>query len=300
MDASRLDDYATWVDQTPFAVRTAVLSAGGWQAVFARRPRLPLWAHRIRNYFNAEPLWLLRLTEKEGDALIGRLGAGIKLRNVHLRNRFLKTHPAFRDIDWVKKLPDPPKNLPNQGIFDDIGEKFALSDDVYRDNNGAHWFQMSPGGTIYHWGSEPWWPGFEAFIQMGKQPLLPVFKLIAPDGTGGSGETIIRNPQKYDLRLPMGQKVKIGRPWIGNVHLPEWVADQIVEDAWHRGSYNYAETTEVGLPQHERFDVDPHTRHKKVPRVYVNPDRRQPLYARRFPRTAPGETKPLAEQVDGP
>ena len=201
----------------------------------------------------------------------------------------------------MKKLPAPPANLPSQGIFDDIGEKFALSDDVYRDNQGAHWFQMAPGGTIYHWGSEPWWPGFEAFIQMGKQPILPVFKLIAPDGTGGSAETIIRNPRVHDLKLPVGRTIKIGRPYIGTVvAMPEWVDSQVVEDAWHRGSYNFAETVEVGLPQHERFDVHPHTRHKSVRNVYVNPDRRLPLYARKFPAVAPGESKPLAEQLDSP
>ena len=62
---------------------------------------------------------------------------------------------------------------------------------MYKDESNHTWFQMSSGATIYHWGRDPVVPAVEALWQLGKQAVVPIFKLVSPDQTGGSSETII-------------------------------------------------------------------------------------------------------------
>ena len=171
-------------------------------------------------------------------------------------------------------------------------EKWALQGPVYKDDENWIWYQMSEGGGIYHWGAEPIIGEVEApWVELkawaGKPP--PIFKLIAPDGTGGSRETILRNPHQ------MSAVVK-------KVHFWTLVAHLTVFDVWHGGSYNYSETSVAGTPGHDLRDVDPHN-YNRFSGVYVNPpDRRSPLSQRFFPKRAPGDSpqrRPLAEQVDG-
>jgi hypothetical protein len=246
MDAKMLGDYTNWVGKTPKAILEAVKQVGGWAKVFP--DKLPLWAHRIRNYFNREPASLMRLDEKRTERLIKRVNEG------------LGWHPA---------------------------EKFALTDDVYKDADGWVWYQMNEGGTIYHWGSQPGWTApAESLWQEIKEKAgipAPVFKLIAPDGTGGSRETILRNLRN---RFTVVKKVNF---------LAD-VSYMVITDYLNQGSYNYSETIKAGYSEHKMRDVKPH---EKYPKHYVNPSesRFSSIAQRTFPEKAPGENIPLAQQV---
>jgi hypothetical protein len=79
---------------------------------------------------------------------------------------------------------------------DEIGTIKALSGAVYEDALGRSiWFQMSPGGAIYHFGEKIRWPTLRSIeATLDGQERAPVFKLVCPDGTGGSREVCIKNP----------------------------------------------------------------------------------------------------------
>jgi hypothetical protein len=100
------------------------------------------------------------------------------------------------------------------------------------------------------------------------QKGTPVFKLICPDGTGGSKETIVRNTYSQSK--------------IGETNKAKLVFDKVVVIMKHQGSYNFAETSVKGLETHEKYDV--HT-HKKDPNYIDPPDRFDPLSKRIFTAT---------------
>lgn len=156
---------------------------------------------------------------------------------------------------------------------------------------------MDPGGAIYHYGEKPWWPGGESvWVSTFKgQKQVPVFKLVSPDGTGGSRECCITNP--FDEPFQMGKIVvpNKGKANIGAVNEEVKVADRMVKDPVKQGSYNYAETVDQGLAAHNRYDVDTDL---MTPTFFVDPpDRFSQLLFRRFPEND-GQGKPLADQVD--
>lgn len=251
MNLEQLKDYNNWVDKSAKEILNAVRQIdGGWITVFP--DKLPLWAHRVRNYFNREPKSLLRLNDS--------------LANVYIRRLEQKR---------------PPKK---------IAEKYALSDDVYKDAQDWIWYQMNEGGTIYHWGRDPLVPLLEAPFQEVKEKLgipVPVFKLVAPDGTGGSRETILRNIHRTFVVVKK-------RNFLA------YVAHMVDTDPWLRGSYNYSETVSVGLPAHEMRDVDTHKKYSSIPNVYVNPPDPYPFSSpseRFFPEKAYNESTPLAKQI---
>jgi hypothetical protein len=94
MNLEQLKDYNRWIGKSPMEILNAVRQInGGWETVFPNK--LPLWAHRIRNYFNREPKSLLRLNESKAEPYLQRI--------------------------ITKRPPDK------------IAEKYALTDDVYRD-----------------------------------------------------------------------------------------------------------------------------------------------------------------------
>lgn len=232
MDIDKLRDYDEWIDKTPEQILTAVKQVNGWGVVFPGT--LPLFAHQVRNFFNVEPTSLTLYARNDGNQY-----------SKEVRKRF---------EDW--------------GFVDKAKGILALSGDVYWDQSNRTWFQMSAGGTIYHWGGEPTWDIVDATFSnyVRKQDGVPVFKLISPDGTGGSAETIIRNRSRFTIGVP-NELVQ--------------VTDRVVRDYHDQGSYNYSETVEVGLPTHEKHDVAPH---RKYPKYYLNPPNRfLPLNARRFP-----------------
>ena len=161
---------------------------------------------------------------------------------------------------------------------------------------------MSPGGAIYHFGEKNIRsPKLRAIgAAHAGQEYAPVFKLVCPDGTGGSRECCIENPfdvtHKIRTRVDGEFTTMAGHTTIGAVNEVVNVADRIVKDPVAQGSYNYAETVVKGLPAHERLDVatDP-----MEPSYYVVPANLfqfAELYMRRFPANDP-QGKPLAAQT---
>jgi hypothetical protein len=249
MNLEKLKDYNYWVGQSPKEILNAVRQIkGGWEVVFPNK--LPLWAHRVRNFFNREPKSFLRLEESQGKVFIRRIEA-----------------------------KRPPKQIP---------EKYALSDDVYKDAQNWVWYQMNEGGGIYHWGADPLFPRVEAAVQELKTWLRkppPIFKFIAPDGTGGSRETILRNPHNLYTVVKKNNFLA-------------YVANLIVTDDWEQGSYNYSETIVAGYDAHEKRDVIPH-KENPFNNIYVNPpNRHSPLSERVFPEKANRDSNPLAKQIN--
>ena len=263
MDVSKLREYGYWLDKSAQQILDEVKSVRGWARVFP--DGVPLWAHRVRNFFNHEPISLMRYDADFGRGFLGNVQVGLK----------------------------------------GFAEKLALSDYVYRDNFGHIWFQVSPGGTIYHWGRDPsrWQSdkALEAGVQRGRQAFIPIFKLVYLDGTGGSGETIVENTQDKPVK-EMGLPRKAGRESIGEVDKFEPVADLIlrIRDPIHQGSYNYSETVDAGYDAHVKRDVKPHAKYLwfySRQKMYVNPPNRfMALASRRFPEND-SDGNPLAKQV---
>jgi hypothetical protein len=280
MSVKWLQDYNNWIGKSPQTILEAVNKAG-WGAVFndpIKFPKgLPIWAHRVRNYFNREPYFLSRLDQKES------------------KNR-------------LKKL-DSSVNIEDEGRFNEFIRSRALTINVYVDESGfTVWFQMSAGGTIYHF-KHVKNKTKEAMIQtvLG-QSNTPIFKLISPDVTGGSCETIIKNlvqarstVQQLARKLgPLTQLPNSGDRGssIGYENAVTPVSHLIENDKEYQGSYNYAETAVLGIAKHEKFDIEPHENYAKW--GYDNPtDRHSKLESRRFEKYAKGEVGkiPLAEQI---
>lgn len=139
---------------------------------------------------------------------------------------------------------------------------------------------MSAGGTIYHWGRDVKVDWAEAaYVQKIRgQEGTPVFKLVCPDGTGGSKETIVRN--------------SYSRTKIGETNKPQIVWDKVEVSMKYQGSYNFAETAVAGLDEHEKYDVNTH---KKDANYIDPPDRFEALSKRIFNefviKAAGGKTK---------
>jgi hypothetical protein len=196
--------------------------------------------------------------------------------------------------------PDPKASIDTIG--GEIGTLRALSGDVYEDTPGRTiWFQMVPGAAIYHTGQKirsPTWSAIAA-ITRGKY-IPPFFKLVCPDGTGGSREfasqTRLNVPQvKATGHGAIYTEMK-GRATVGAVNEEVKVADRFLKDSVLQGSYNYAETAVKGLPAHQRLDVntDP-----MAQGYFVEPPNSfqfAELYMRRFPAND-AEGKPLAAQA---
>lgn len=251
-----LGKYTYWQNKSPNQILKEVGTvAGGWRSVFP--DRLPKWAHRVRNFFNQESFLLTRLDQRT---------ALTETQKLSVKSRVF--------ISMV-----------NKNYFDAIGEHGALSGDVYKDRSGRMWFQMSAGGAIYHF-KEVKHKVPEAILQtvLG-QSITPIFKLVSPDGTGGSCETILKNFEgmaraEIDIlnipgvnqiieKLPFGLGDSGGYNF-GEINKPSTVV--IIDNPHYRGSYNYAETVMSGLPAHEKFDIKPHeddpNGYIKVPRPY--------------------------------
>ena len=141
---------------------------------------------------------------------------------------------------------------------------------------GTPLIQMAPGGTVYHWDSNgnsnpDKMTAIRASI-IGQQNI-PVFKLVSPDGSGGSYEAIIRNNGEVTLS-----------------DYDEWfqvLDSKLVTNIKHFGSYNYSETAIVGDEEHTRRDVKPP---ELDPGGYIFPTPGQV-----FPATHRG--KPIADHL---
>ena len=247
LDASELRDPNKWAGRNAEDIVKSVCKAGGWPHLFPLG--VPMWLHKIRNYFNVEPA-TLRLVDQGTTA--------------HWMSEIRKN-------GQLKALIKGPR---------------TLSGHVYFDEEIEVWYQMGAGGTIYHWGRDVigWLDWAEAgaahFIR--GQTGIPIFKLVSPDGTGGSRETIIKNPKldKVAVSSSQGNYFEMQRrSKIGEVNQVNQVKPSIITDGHYQGSYNFAETSVVGLKTHEKYDVETH----KLDGVYVDPpDRFAPLKSRVF------------------
>jgi hypothetical protein len=302
-----LKDYRNWVGETVLDVHYSVIRVGGWQTVFPGA--LPRWASRIRQYFNLTPMTLTLLDREESSRHLQKAQTALpassraKARRKELQSRgmgisFLVPGPSTKPGTSIVK-PDP--QAPIDTMSGEIGTMMALSGDVYEDRLGRSiWFQMTPGGAVYHFGEKIRSPTLRAMgATHAGQEHAPVFKLVCPDGTGGSREVCITNtfdvPRKMRTRVDGEFTTMIGHATIGAVNEEVNVANRIVKDSVSQGSYNYAETTAKGLPAHQRLDVntDP-----MKPGYYVEPSdlfRFSELYMRRFPEND-HEGKSLVDQ----
>jgi hypothetical protein len=242
---SELKDSSEWVLSNAQDILDSVKNAGGWKKVFPSG--IPTWLHKLRNYFNVEPK-CLRLVDKSVT------------------------------VHWMR-------DIRSHGKMDGFIGKRALTGHVYFDEEVEVWYQMSAGATIYHWGDDVRFEKLEAAYtqKVYGQTGIPVFKLVCPDGTGGSKETIISNPvlEKVKVVGPRG-----GVEWelrrsskIGDTNQNVLVNHRVEKKMKYQGSYNFSETAVVGLDDHKKSDVEPH----KKDAVYIDPpDRFAPLKDRIF------------------
>jgi hypothetical protein len=317
MNLTELSDYREWLKHSPFEVHMHVFNLGGWKHLWNSskfRGKPPRWASRVRNYFNTTPKKLTRLDAKTSathlkQAQKAKVAAECAtIKAMHDKSLAAKAGVPLKLPKGCPAQPDPDARM---SFSDTMGTRMALSGDVYIDELKQIWFQMDPGGAIYHYGEKPWWPTVESIWASGVgQELIPVFKLVSPDGTGGSRECCITNPfdQPFELRNNVGTPMdvfvrysgaKMGRLSIGAVNEEVDVSKRVItadKHPVHQGSYNYAETVDQGLTAHNRFDVDTDLMTKTF---FVDPpDPFSQLLLRTFPEKKFGETMPLADQVD--
>src|SRR5262249_1201471 len=270
MDLKDLQDYRKWIGKSPAEVLRSVKMVGGWERVLRA---MPLWAQKVRNYFNEIPF---ALTLWDDD----------------------------RANQWLYNILSVWRANNSWGP---LAVEFAPSGDVYDDDAGRVWLQMTPGAAIYHFGSSPTWPTGEAILtHIRGQDQIPVIKLVHLDRTGGSCECIVNSlrqvptaaaavkyavtPTLMPLVLLRYEKV-IG--WEG---VAVDVSSRLVTQREHQASYNYSETMAKGLGAQELRDVAPHHRD---PMGYVDPPfypHYSTLQLRRFPAND-NQGKPLADQV---
>ncbi len=290
LDRQQLSDYKNWIGQTPWDVHLSIIRAGGWQSVFPGP--LPRWASKIRQYFNLSPMSLTLLDSTQSLPYLKSAQKAIpasahaKARRNELQSRgmgisFYAPGSSAKPGTLLTK-PDPRAAIDSLG--GEIGTMFALSGHVYEDNLGRSiWFQMVPGATLYHLGIEVTSPTRQALeLTYIGQEGIALFKLVSPDGTGGSRECCVTNPAR--------------RGTIGNVGEEVDLAGRYVTDSVNQGSYNYAETVEKGLPEHQRLDVNTDPMLKDYFVVPPNLFRFAELYMREFPAND-RQGKPLAAQA---
>lgn len=244
---SELRDPSEWVNQNAQCILESVRKADGWKQVF---PGIfPMWLHKLRNYFNVEPVTLRLLDQANTNHWMSEIRKHNQLGG------------------WISSK--------------------TLSGHVYVDENNNPWYQMGAGGSIFHWGNEVEimkLEGVHTHLFRG-QTGIPIFKLISPDGTKGSRETIVMNPMvniKEEVDA-MGnvREVAKGESKLGEVGRTVYVKrmELHVTTMEHQGSYNFAETAVIGRDWHTKFDVETHQKDS----IYIDPpDRFTPLKDRIF------------------
>ncbi len=267
MTLSDLQNYHRWVGQSPALILREVKAKGGWETVFPKHKKFPVWASRVRNYFNITPFKLKRLSDD------------LASLNVKL------AHTYYHEGNYLSLILKGKESL----------AALALSGDVYEDDNNRFWFQMSPGSAVYH---------YKKFLPNEAQAILdsivgqksvPIFKLICPDGSGGSCELCLHNGRQQDGRQQAASRSKLhylgtigtthisvneGKDTIGKIG--EWVdiQDMVVTHNVYKGSYNYSETIKAGYKNHDLRDIKPHNASQGF---YVDPPLGIVMELRRFP-----------------
>lgn len=278
MNVDELNDYSNWVGRTPYEIRQSVSRAGGWGNVFPLSKPFPTWASRIRNYFNVYPKWLKKLDSADAD------------RQTRRRN---------------KKSAE--------GGFEGGLAKLALSGDVYEDDNKLIWLEMGRSGSVYHYPDQNILDSMSkeaksASAMVTPRALFPVFKLISPDGLGGSYEICLENAQIFRgfnfyalvkianehpmdhglrfsskllkegvggaLRSTIKEALATGQSSIGPVGEEIKVEHLIDFSSVYAGTFNYSETIVAGLAAHDHRDIQPHMAKSDF---YIHPPRRLTL-----------------------
>lgn len=284
LNIDELRSYKCWLKHTPAEILFQAKAFGGWARIFPGR--VPPWASKVRNYFNVLPTALARLPWEYAEAQLASkngprqtfLANCHEVRTFNDRNRGRDT-PLGRaaDVYPVHKSCPVQATKETQTMKGYIPTRDALSNDVYLDDHGWIWFQMSAAATIYHWGGAVKSPTAEAIgTHLRGQENIPVFKLIRMDGSGGSCEVIIVN------YYGGGSHPDGGKKNIGKENEFEDIQKRIVRDKIKQGSYNYSETSQVGYTDHEKRDVLTHD--KGDSDFYSNPiNMHADLSNRRFP-----------------
>ena len=138
-------------------------------------------------------------------------------------------------------------------------------------------FQMQASAAIYHYkGTVVDWESWK-FMESGvlDQKHTPVFKLISPDGSGGSREICVHN---FNTDVPGTS----GKSEIGLIGRWVPIRTKVVLNEIYRGSYNDSETGVMGLSEHTYRDIDPH---KAEFGYYKNPSKYSALTARVFSKS---------------
>lgn len=207
----------------------------GWHRVFPNG--VPRWASKVRNYFNETPQWLKLLDKKQSAQYLARAQKYIR-------------DPKNVNVRVPVQIPDHLEHAEHWGKLYLTSK--ALSGDAYVDDASRIWYQMSPGSTVYHFeSSKPEQiinPALDLkeiqaiWASVRTQNLLPVFKLVSPDGTGGSRECIINSPiiarVKPSPTIPVYLNLRAAT--IGTGNLVD-VRNRINTHLVFRGSYNYSE-----------------------------------------------------------
>ncbi len=252
-------NYSRWKDETPKFILDKVKNFGGWKAVFQNG--IPQDINRVRNYFNVLPKKLTYL------------GTG-------------------NSIGPYIFFPNGMKLKQNGGVFDLIG-RMSLTGDYYKDDQtpARYWFQYTTGGTGFHQkgGGTSWYGAVKE--QAIPQRLQPIFKLIHPDGTGGSSEVIVKNFQRGVWK---GGKSTFGKKGISVPLIGNKIVSRIVTDKELQGSYNFSDAFVQSNRDHTIRDVIPHQKKKKP---YIDPPNQHlPLAdtSRKFPEYDRGK-RPIKE-----
>ena len=140
-----------------------------------------------------------------------------------------------------------------------VSSGMVFQSDVYEDKTGRHWFLMTQMGSAYHWKSSKWDnPYFKgAAGALSSARTMPVFKLVAFDGTGGSHEICVRNPQNK-VEKGIFWDSKHGDPTIGPAGKFVAIRGRLVTADAYQGTYNYADTAKTSSGEHTALDVTPH------------------------------------------
>jgi hypothetical protein len=231
-----LSEFKYWIDRSAQSILDEVATLPkGWGSVFPRDEKFPLWASKIRNYFNLIPKTLK--LQPRGSNL------------AHNVNRISRVIP-HSSTGFLQHIATLSKNQ--------IIAERTFSGDYYRDNNNLLWFQMSPGSTVYHY--KHFFGNTSTAIANDAlgQDSIPVFKLVQPDiSKCGSSEIILRN------RIPRKERLQ----WHNDVNPYETKPD-LVTDVVLQGSYNYQDAAVVGKKAHEWADENSHRSNRGF---YMNP-----------------------------
>lgn len=277
LSLNQLQNYSNWVGRTPFEILNDVRGVGGWVKVFPREVtykkigtwkvpvlEFPDWASRVRNYFNDVPSSLAILTPPLARAIVNQYR---------------------RKWSWYS-----------------VAQKSSVSDApaVYVGNNMApwnFWITYANGGTVFHFPLDKelsgWdWPKSSLYrsrqADMITKSQMPIFKLVCPDGTGGSSEIVIHNHLlKPDSGKDTGgRQLRHGHSTVRGSKPgdpPVLIKNHLVIAPEYRGSYNYSETMVAGFLAHDYRDIAP-DKVSSDPMHILWPPKGQGLASRKFPR----------------